>query len=108
MQRYIPTRLTLAKANKKPSRLLPGNPAISLRPVAFRPRLATGLALSVGHIISKMPYSCQVFIIDNVIFFLKKFWMESRQGGWRSNPITYSSRPTHQMEFLRKILQCGN
>jgi hypothetical protein len=25
-----------------------GNPAISLRPVAFRPRLATGLAFSAG------------------------------------------------------------
>jgi hypothetical protein len=32
---------------KKPNCLLPGNPAISSRPVAFRPRLAAGLAFSI-------------------------------------------------------------
>jgi hypothetical protein len=37
--------------------------------VAFRPRLATGLAFSVGRIISIMPDSCQAFSNDNVKYF---------------------------------------
>jgi len=48
MHRHIPTRLTPAKANKKPDCLIPGNPAIFSsplrKPVAFRPRLTAGLA----------------------------------------------------------------
>jgi hypothetical protein len=39
------TKLHFLLINRKSrTTLIPGNPAISLRPVAFRPRLATGLA----------------------------------------------------------------
>jgi hypothetical protein len=37
---------TYHKTTKKPRHPFPGNPAISMRPVAFRPRLTAGLAFS--------------------------------------------------------------
>ena len=45
----------------------------SWRPVAFRPRLTTGLALSVESQISMMIVSCQAFFIGNVIFLPRDF-----------------------------------
>jgi hypothetical protein len=41
---WFPVVWSLFPNNKKTGLPLPGNPAFSWRPVAFRPRLATGLA----------------------------------------------------------------
>jgi hypothetical protein len=46
----------------KPGYPFPGNPAISQRPVAFRPRLTTGLAFSfLGKNANQLKNICQVF-----------------------------------------------
>jgi hypothetical protein len=47
----------------------PGYLQRTQRPVAFRPRLATSLALPVGCIISIMADSCQAFFMHNVKYF---------------------------------------
>lgn len=53
--------------------------------------------------ISIMPDFCQSFHINKVKYFHKNFLYRPVKSGWRSHPITLSSRPIHQLEFLRKI-----
>jgi hypothetical protein len=85
----------MGPARKKPRRLFPGNPAISSRPVAFRPRLSTGLAFSIEIQISTMPVPCQVFIIRNVIFFPKNFgWNLVKVDSGVTPSLFYADRPT--------------
>jgi len=51
----------------------PGNPAISMRPVAFRPRLAAGLAIIADKLCknySKLSDALSVWNLANIIFKL--------------------------------------
>jgi hypothetical protein len=59
LERSIAFRKGGPAPQKKPRCLNPGNPAVSLRPVAFRPRLAAGLAVNWDFIMDPLKIYCQ-------------------------------------------------